>query len=443
MPRACIITYGCQMNLHDSEIVAGQLSKMGYRMVDDPLTADAVFVNTCTVREHAKSKGLARLQSLLHLKRRRPDVFVAAMGCVASEERDRLLETLPFLDAVIPTDQVTQIAKFMSEQQADFSDALTADTPRLRFSSFKAYVTIITGCNMDCTYCIVPATRGRERSRPIEDVLREVSGLVGQGYREIMFLGQTVNAYGDDLADPDSTFTELLRGADRIFPGGRVRFLSAHPQKISDDLIAAWPSLGSLCESIHLPVQSGSDRILRRMKRLYTRRDYERKVEALRKNVPGLTVTTDLIVGFPGETAADFEETRSLCESVQFDSAYVYIYSPRSGTAATRLKDEIPSRQVALERLSRLVELKDRHARQSLHRQIGRRADVLFESPARETPGALWGKSRTAHDVVVDLPASYVGKVVSVQVEAVEGMSLRGAPIPAPDLAPAVGSALG
>lgn len=424
MPRACLITYGCQMNVHDSEIVAGQLARMGYEIVDDEFSADAVFVNTCTVREHAKSKGIARLSSLSALKRRRPGVFLAAMGCVASEERDRLREMLPFLDAVIPTEQITQVAKFMSDQQSDFgSDPfLTADTPRLRFSSFKAYVTLITGCNMDCTYCIVPQTRGRERSRPIDDVLREVAGLVEQGYREIVFLGQTVNAYGDDLREPESTFTDLLRRADRIFPSGRVRFLSAHPKKMTQDLIDLWPALGSLCEHIHLPVQSGSDRILKRMKRLYTRGDFERKIASLRKNVPDIAVTTDVIVGFPGETEEDFRQTLDLCESVQFDSAFMYIYSPRHGTAATRIQDPIPPRDVALERHARLVDLQARHTRMSLDRQVGRRVDVLFESAAVE--GGLWGKSRSFHDVIADLPPECIGRVVPVRVASVSGKTL-------------------
>lgn len=422
------------MNLHDSEIAAGQLERLGYELVEDESIADAVFVNTCTVREHAKSKGLARIASLRSLKRRRPDVFVAAMGCIASEERGRLLEKLPFLDAVIPTDQVTQVAKFLSDQKSDFQgqagggDFITADTPRLRFSSFKACVTIITGCNMDCTYCIVPQTRGRERSRPLEDVLREVSALVGQGYREILFLGQTVNAYGDDLVGSGSTFVELLRQTDRIFPNGRVRFLSPHPKKITEDLIEAWPSLGSLCGHIHLPVQSGSDRILRRMKRLYTRGEYERKVEFLRNRVPGISVTTDVIVGFPGETEEDFQETLALCESVQFDSAYLYIYSPRSNTAATRLKDGMPAREIALDRHARIVELQERHSRQSLERQVGLRVDVLFESKAREAVGALWGKSRSFHDVISDLPPSFIGKVVPIRLDSIVGRTLRGSP---------------
>ncbi|MBI4179831.1 tRNA (N6-isopentenyl adenosine(37)-C2)-methylthiotransferase MiaB [bacterium] len=415
------------MNLHDSEIVAGQLARLGYELVDAPDSADAVFVNTCTVREHAKLRGLARLRELSGLKRRRPEVFVAAMGCVASEERTRLFETLPFLDAVIPTDQVTQVSRFLSEQRADFgpSEALTAETPRLRFSSFKACVTIITGCNMDCTYCIVPRTRGREKSRPLPDVLREVDSLVLAGYREILFLGQTVNAYGDDLGPmpADSWFTELLRETDRRFSGGRVRFLSPHPGKLTDDLISAWPDLGSLCEHIHLPVQSGSDRILRRMKRFYTRESFLRKVGALRRAMPDIAITTDVIVGFPGETEEDFRQTLSLCEEVGFDAAYMYLYSPRSGTAATRLKDPSPPHDVAVDRHASLAEVQSAHTRASLARQVGRVVEVLFEGPARE--GGLFGKSRAFHTVVADLPLTEVGRVVPVRVERVAGTSLR------------------
>ena len=425
MSRACIITFGCQMNVHDSEIVAGRLSQLGYEMVDDPEGADAVFVNTCTVREHAKFRGLARLTELAALKRRKPSLFLAAMGCVASEERERLFEKMPFLDAVIPTDQVTQVSKFMSEQNADFGNVLTADTPRLRFSSFMAFVTIITGCNMDCTYCIVPKTRGRERSRPLSDILREVAALADLGYREIMFLGQTVNAYGDDLGGPPSTFTRLLEETDKLFPSGRVRFLSPHPKRVSADFIEAWPRMGSLCEHIHLPVQSGSDRMLRRMKRLYTRGEYERTVDALRKSVPGVAVTTDLIVGFPGETEQDFQETLSLCDSLQFDSAYMYIYSPRSDTAATRLKDPAPPHGVSVDRHRRLAETADRHARASLDRLIGREVEVLFESKARESSG-LYGKTRTFHSVISDLPESFIGKTVPVQIVARRGKALVG-----------------
>ncbi|OGH60660.1 MAG: tRNA (N6-isopentenyl adenosine(37)-C2)-methylthiotransferase MiaB [Candidatus Lindowbacteria bacterium RIFCSPLOWO2_12_FULL_62_27] len=432
MPRACILTYGCQMNVHDSEIVAGQLARLGYEMTPDPAAADAIFVNTCTVREHAKLRGLARIASLSTFKRRRPGVFLAAMGCVASEERGRLFERFPFLDAVIPTDQVTEVARYVSDAAADFGGHISADTPRLRFSGFKAYVTIITGCNMDCTYCIVPKTRGRERSRPMADVLREVAALVAQGYREIVFLGQTVNAYGDDLPDPAENFTALLRETDRLFPNGRVRFLSPHPQQITDGLISAWPGLSSLCGHIHLPVQSGSDRILRRMKRLYTRDEFLRKIDALRRNVPDIVITTDLIVGFPGETEEDFQETLSLCESVRFDSAYMYIYSPRQNTAATRLKDPVPSREAALDRHGRLVELQTRHTHDSFDRQVGRTVEVLIESAAKE--GGLLGKSRATHDVVIDAepgpagaaPAPRIGDVVRIEVESVVGKTLRG-----------------
>lgn len=436
MPRACILTYGCQMNLHDSEIVAGQLAVLGYDMTPDPAVADAVFVNTCTVRESAKSRGLSRLRSLSGLKRKNPKMFLAVMGCVASEEKEALRRSMPFLDAVIPTDRVTQIAKYLNAESADFGAFLNADTPKLRFSSFKAWVTIMTGCNMDCTYCIVPMTRGRERSRPLKDVLAEVERLAASGYREITFLGQTVNNYGEELGDPRATFLNLLIETDRRFPAGRVRFLSPHPAKITPELIDAWPRMTSLCEHLHLPVQSGSDRVLRRMKRFYRRDDVARKVDALRRAVPGIAITTDLIVGFPGETEEDFRETLSLCETVQFDDAYMYIYSPRADTAAVKLDGAVPY-DVARERHTRLVEAQMAHTRRSLAGCVGRTAEVLIESAAlrraRKTP-EVFGKTRQFRDVILDASAGSIGAVVTARIDSVRGKTLRAsavAPVPA------------
>jgi len=286
---------------------------------------------------------------------------------------------------------------------------------------------------MDCTYCIVPATRGRERSRTLPDVLQEVANLAAQGYREIMFLGQTVNAYGEDLRDGASTFVELIRRTDRIFPRGRVRFLSAHPKKMSDDLIDAWPDIPSLCDHIHLPVQSGSDHVLRRMKRLYSSADFLRTVERLRRRMPGIAITTDFIVGFPGETEEDFQETLNLCESIRFDSAYMYLYSRRGGTAATRLAGEI-TRAESLDRHNRLVELQMRHTDGSLARQVGQTVQVLFEMRARE--GGLFGKSGRFHDVIIDLPDAFIGSVVPVRIERVVRRTLRGTPLLSSDQAP-------
>lgn len=430
MAKACILTYGCQMNVHDSEVVAGQLRELGYEMVEDVEQADAVFVNTCSVREHAKSRALARISTLTSLKQRRPGVFLAAVGCVATEEGENLRRRIPLLDAIIPTDQITNIARFLPEHDSDFAGispvspglALSADTPHLRFSSSRAYVAVATGCNLACTYCIVPRTRGPEKSRALEDVMREVSDLVSRGYREITFLGQVVNAYGGTA--PGDSFVEILRRTDRIFPNGRIRFFSAHPLKMTDELISEWPHLSCLCNHVHLPVQSGSDKILRMMNRLYTRDEYLRKVEALRRSVPGIAITTDIIVGFPGETDADYRATLSLCEQVRFDAAFMFIYSPRSGTPAARLRETTPPREKSVERLDELMELQALHVNETLRRQIGRTLEVLMETSSKD--GGILGKSREFYDVVVDLPPQDVGKVMRVKIESLAGKTLLG-----------------
>src|SRR5213596_1571833 len=345
MRRVYIETYGCQMNVADSELIVGVLVREGFVRTDDPAAADVLLVNTCAVRDHAEQRVLSRLGELKGFKR--PGAVLGVVGCMAQRLGARLLERVPQVDLVIGPDGYRGLPELIARARAGERAAEVEfkrwehyeDVPPVRGTPVSAFVTVQRGCDYRCTFCIVPMTRGPERSRKLADVVREVAGLAARGTTEVTLLGQTVNSYHDGEHD----FADLVRAVG-VLPGiRRLRFTSPYPTDFSERVLAAMAETAAVCEHVHLPVQSGSNRVLRRMLRRYTREGYLGVAAALRRAVRGIALTTDIIVGFPGETERDFEETVSLVREVRFDDAYTFKYSPRDGTPAVKLKDRVPT----------------------------------------------------------------------------------------------------
>src|SRR5689334_1572786 len=377
MPRVYIETYGCQMNVSDSELMLGVLRQEGYVAAAGPAEADVVLVNTCAVRDHAEQKVLSRMGELKGYKR--PGGVLGVVGCMAQRLGPRLLERVPEVDVVVGPDGYRGLPELIArarggERAADVEFRHWEhyeDVPPVRETPVSAFVTVQRGCDYRCTFCIVPMTRGPERSRKLADVVREVGDLTRGGTTEVTLLGQTVNSYHDGTHD----FADLVRAVGAVPGLRRLRFTSPYPTDFSDRVVAAMAGTPAVCEHVHLPVQSGSARVLKRMLRRYDRERYLGVVAALRAAVPGIALTTDIIVGFPGETEEDFSQTLSLVEQVGFDDAYTFKYSPRDGTPATRLKDAVPD-DVAGERLERLIALVRRIARQTNVGRVGTTREV-------------------------------------------------------------------
>ena len=386
MPRIYIETYGCQMNVADAELMLGVLEREGYVRTTDPGEADVTLVNTCAVRDHAEQKVLSRLGELKAYKR--PGGVLGVVGCMAQRLGARLLERVPQVDLVIGPDGYRGLPELIARARGEGGERAAdvefrdwehyEDVPPVRETGASAFVTVQRGCDYRCTFCIVPMTRGPERSRKLSDVVREVQDLAAGGTTEVTLLGQTVNSYHDGTHD----FADLLRAVGPVAGIRRVRFTSPYPTDFSDRVVAALAETPAVCEHVHLPVQSGSSRVLKRMLRRYDRARYLAVVAALRRAVPGIALTTDIIVGFPGETEEDFQETLSLVEEVGFDDAYTFKYSPREGTPATRLKDAVAD-DAAGERLQRLVALVRSLARQKNVALIGTSHEVLVEGKAK------------------------------------------------------------
>jgi len=409
MPRIYVETYGCQMNVSDSELMLGVLGREGYERTDDPAQADVVLVNTCAVRDHAEQKVLSRLGELKRLKR--AGGVLGVVGCMAQRLGPRLLERVPQVDLVVGPDGYRGLAELIARARAGerTTDVVFKrwehyeEIPPVRGDAVSAFVTVQRGCDYRCTFCIVPMTRGPERSRRLADVVREVTDLASGGTTEVTLLGQTVNSYHDGTHD----FADLLRAVGSIAGVRRLRFTSPYPTDFSERVVAAMAETPAVCEHVHLPVQSGSSRVLKRMLRRYDRDRYLGVVTALRTAVPGIALTTDIIVGFPGETEADFQETLSLVELVGFDDAYTFKYSPREGTPATRLKDAVPD-AVAGERLERLVAVVRGVARRRNVALVGSTHEVLVEGRAKRG-GLLQGRTRTNKVALVAGPDAWIG----------------------------------
>jgi tRNA-2-methylthio-N6-dimethylallyladenosine synthase len=402
--RFYVRTYGCQMNEHDSERIAGVLAADGLEPTDDLHEADVVVLNTCCIRENADNKLYGHLGDLKALKAQRPDMQIAVGGCLAQKDREGVQERAPFVDVVFGTHNLAHAPALLREARTagpvmeilEEHEVYPSALPARRDVDHAAWVTIQIGCDNTCAFCIVPSVRGREVSRRTGDVLREVEELARDGVLEITLLGQNVNSYGRDLGNGQyrPQFADLLRTLDAVDGIERIRFTSPHPKDLRPETIAAMAECPHVCEHLHLPLQSGSDRTLARMHRGYTAERYLERLRAARAAIPDLAITTDIIVGFPGETEADFVRTLEVVDEAGYDAAYTFVFSPRPGTEAASLTEEFVAPEIAQERMQRLVEVVERHALQRHAARVGRAEELLVEGPSRKDPAVWSGRTR-------------------------------------------------
>lgn len=430
-----IRTYGCQMNEHDTEVMAGILTEMGYEPTATTDDADVILLNTCAIRENAENKVFGEIGHLKPLKLEKPDTIIGVCGCMSQQESvvNRITQKHQQVDLIFGTHNIHRLPYLIKE--AMFGKAQVVEVwskegdiienlPKVRHGKIKAWVNIMYGCDKFCTYCIVPMTRGKERSRRPEDIIHEVRHLAAQGYQEVTLLGQNVNAYGKDFDDLDYKFADLMNDMHKIdIP--RVRFTTSHPRDFDDDLIKVLAKGGNLLDHIHLPVQSGSSEVLRKMNRKYTRESYLELVEKIKRAIPNATLTTDIIVGFPNETDEQFEETISLVEKVGFEAAYTFIYSPREGTPAAVKKDDVPM-EVKKERLYRLNELVNQQSAESMHSYEGKVVKVLVEGESKKDETVLSGYTEKNKVVNFKGPKAIIGQIVDVKITEAKTWSLNG-----------------
>jgi tRNA-2-methylthio-N6-dimethylallyladenosine synthase len=435
-----LTTFGCQMNEHDSERMKGMLESLGYAEAPTRAEAELILFNTCSIRESADSRFIAHLGEAKRLKRERPERVVGVGGCWAQSVKEEVFERFPFVDVAFGPGQVHKLAEFLTSDslsaQGFFEfEGFTGALPARRVRPFQGWLQISVGCNCVCSYCIVPSTRGREVSRAPHELVAEARAMAADGVREVTLLGQNVNSYGRDLpAVPPSasgerprkvTFAELLRAIDAVPGIDRIRYTSPHPKDMREDVIRAHAELPSLCEHIHLPLQSGSSRILRAMRRTYDRERYLDRVAMIREHVPDAALTTDIIVGFPGESEADFEQTLEVVEQVGYDGAFTFIFSPRRGTAAAALSEGVVPHPVKVRRMERLVQVVQRNARERAQRFVGRNLEVLVEGSSRTDPERLRG--RTRHNKVVNFAGlATAGELASVAIDGATSQTLSG-----------------
>jgi tRNA-2-methylthio-N6-dimethylallyladenosine synthase len=433
MRRYHVTTFGCQMNAHDSERIKGLLEELGLGEAPSADEADVVVFNTCTIREKPDQKLAAHLGQAAARKREDPTRVVAVGGCYAEAQRERIFERYPFVDVAFGPGSIAHLGDWLGAGGAGVARgrfglddrAFAADLPGHRERSFQAWVQVSMGCNSTCAYCIVPSVRGREQSRRPGEIVAEVEQLAVQGVRELTLLGQNVNSWGRDLLpDVRTEFGELLRACDAVDGIERIRFTSPHPKDFREPVIAAMAECPAVCEQVHLPLQSGSSRILKLMRRTYSRERYLALVERMRDAIPDLAIGTDIIVGFPGETEDDFQETLAVVEEVGYDSAFTFVYSPRAGTEAAAMPDQVPH-EVKIERMERLVEATQACARARNATRVGRVEEVLVEGRSRTDEGLLRGRTRRNTTVNFD-GAAAPGELVPVLVEAATSTTLRG-----------------
>ncbi len=432
MRRYHVTTFGCQMNAHDSERIKGMLESLGLGEVTEPEEADVLVFNTCTIREKPDTKLAAYLGDAAARKRRHPDLVVAVGGCYAEAQRERIFELYPFVDVAFGPGSIPHLGEWIEaggytvpRGRFGSHDTFAATLPMHRERRFSAWVQVSMGCNSKCAYCIVPAVRGREQSRRPGEIVAEVEALARDGVREITLLGQNVNSWGRDLAPALRTeFGELLRACDGVAGIERIRFTSPHPKDFRDPVIAAMAECTTVCEQVHLPLQSGSSRVLKAMRRTYTRDRYLTLVERLRDAIPDVALGTDIIVGFPGETEMDFCETLEVVEQVGFDSAFTFVYSPRAGTEAAVMPDQV-SDDLKRERMERLVEVVQRGARARNRERVGRVEEVLVEGPSRTDATLLRGRTRR-NTMVNFVGSAEPGTLVAVAIEGATSTTLSG-----------------
>jgi tRNA-2-methylthio-N6-dimethylallyladenosine synthase len=428
--RYHVTTFGCQMNEHDSERMKGMLDSLGYEECGRRDEADLILFNTCSIRESADNRFIAHLGEAKRLKGESPERVVGVGGCWAQSVKDEVFERFPFVDVAFGPGQIHKLAEFLTSDSItaqgffEFED-LSGHLPLKREREFQAWVQISQGCNCVCAYCIVPSTRGREVSRSPDELIAEIEGLAADGVREVTLLGQNVNSYGRDLPrERRIRFSDLLERVDEVGGIERIRYTSPHPKDMREDVIRAHAELASLCEHIHLPLQSGSSRILKAMKRTHDRCRYMDRVAQIREHLPDAALTTDIIVGFPGETEDDFEHTLEVVDEVGYDGAFTFIFSPRRGTAAAEYSDQVPH-PVKRERMQRLVELVQRRAEERAQRFIGRAMEVLVEGPSRTDPTRLRGRIRHNKTVNFDGVAG-PGELVEVEITGATSTTLSG-----------------
>jgi tRNA-2-methylthio-N6-dimethylallyladenosine synthase len=441
--RYHLTTFGCQMNEHDSERMKGLLESLGYRESAARDDADLILFNTCTIRGSADERFTGNLGEARRIKRERPDVVVAVGGCWAQSQKAAVFERYPFVDIAFGPGEVPRLGELIARERIQavgafsFDGAFSGTLPAKRERPHQAWVQISVGCNCVCAYCIVPSVRGRERSRTAADILAEVRAQAADGVREVTLLGQNVNSYGRDIPRAERvTFAELLRAVGAVDGVHRVRYTSPHPKDMRDDVIAAMAETPAVCEHVHLPAQSGSTAVLRRMRRTYGRERYLELVARLKEGIPDLSLTTDLIVGFPGETDEDFADTLSLVREVGYDGAYTFVYSERPGTeAASGMEDDVPA-EVKRERIQALVEVVQATARERSARFVGSVREVLVEGPSRHDPGRLRGRLRQNITVNFDGDAA-PGDLVQVGITGATSTTLAGRQVPVPAGVPA------
>lgn len=451
-----IITFGCQMNEHDSEVISGMLTQRGYTEAagEDMRNTDIVIINTCSIRENADKRFFGTLGQLKKIKLANPNFTVCVCGCMMQQEHitKKLRQSYPWVDVIFGTHNIHEFPDMLEEMfqrrstgedwtvnqirsSREFrvdrvyrdSDRIVEGLPAKRLFGHKSFVNIMYGCNNFCTYCIVPYTRGREKSRRPEDIIAEVKALVADGVKEVTLLGQNVNSYRGVSADSGNEwdFADLIYALNEVEGLERIRFMTSHPKDLSDKLIAAFAECDKLCNYIHLPVQAGSSSVLRRMNRKYTREQYLELVRKLREAVPGIAISTDIIVGFPGETEEDFCETLSLAEEIQYDSAFTFLYSPRRGTPAADYENQIPE-DVKHERFNRLVEVMNRGSKARNAAFVGRVCRVLVDGPDKKSSGILNGRTEEFKLVDFEGPEELIGSMVDVEITASNTFSLQG-----------------
>ncbi len=426
-----VTTFGCQMNEHDSERMKGMLVALGYAETEEQRDAELILFNTCSIREKADSRFISYLQLAASYKRRNPEIVIGVGGCWAQSVKEDVFRQFPYVDVAFGPGQVHKLAEFLTSDsltaQGFFEfEGFTGHLPSARERDVQGWVQISAGCNMKCSYCIVPSTRGRQVDRPLDELVAEVREMVDAGVVEVTLLGQNVNAYGRAVRGGERTsFAALLHALDDIDGLRRVRYTSPHPQDMTEDVVLAHARLDSICPHMHLPLQSGSSRILKAMRRTYDRGRFLDRVALIREHNPDIALTTDIIVGFPGETEADFVETLEVCEEVGFDGAFTFIYSPRRDTEAAELTEDFIEHDVAVERMERLVAVIQRRAAERAERFVGRTLDVLVEGPSRTDPSRLRGRS--GHGKTVNFSGlAQAGEIVPVAITGSTSQTLSG-----------------
>jgi tRNA-2-methylthio-N6-dimethylallyladenosine synthase len=430
--RYHVTTFGCQMNAHDSERIKGMLESLGLGEAMSQEEADVIVFNTCTVREKPDQRFAAHLAQAAALKRADPERVIAVGGCYAEAQRERIFELYPYVDVAFGPGSIPHLADWIGAgglgvERGRFAewDSFAGDLPARRERAFQAWVQISMGCNSVCSYCIVPAVRGREQSRRPGEIVAEVTALAADGVREVTLLGQNVNSWGRDLLpDIRTEFGELLRSVDEVPGIERIRFTSPHPKDFREPVVAAMAECAAVCEHTHLPLQSGSSRVLKRMRRTYGRERYLALVDRLRDAIPDLALTTDVIVGFPGETEGDFCETLEVVEEVRYEGAFTFVYSPRRGTEAAAMPDQVPE-EVKRQRIERLIDVVQRIARERNEQRVGRVEEVLAEGPSRTDPTLLRGRTRRNTTVNFSGDAE-PGALVPVRIESATSTTLAG-----------------